>query len=83
MTTATQINSWISVRGGKWHRATVAEPAWARQLPNGRWDFDHKETSACGLTFTPVNVTVDAFPYAADMPQHIVRLHLCRHCYDA
>lgn len=45
-TTATLSAGWISARGGRWHRATVAEPAFTRD-----------ETSACGLTFRPLNVT--------------------------
>lgn len=39
---------WISARGGKWHRATVARPTFTRE-----------EKSACGLRFIPLNVTWD------------------------
>jgi hypothetical protein len=37
---------WVSARNGKWHRATVAEPTFIRD-----------ESTACGLTFRPLNVT--------------------------
>lgn len=39
-------NGYVSARGGKWHRATVAEPT-----------FMHAEATACGQQFTPLNVT--------------------------
>lgn len=39
-------NGWVSARGGKWHRATRPEPT-----------FTHDETTGCGLTFRPLNVT--------------------------
>jgi hypothetical protein len=68
-----QLNSWISTKSGKWHRATVAEPTWA-----------HEETSACGRTFTPRNVEWDRFPYGDDVvaltPPGVLALYMCQHC---
>jgi hypothetical protein len=43
-TTAT--NGWISAQNGKWHRAIIPEPTFMRD-----------ETTQCGLTFRPLNVT--------------------------
>jgi hypothetical protein len=37
---------WIAARGEKWHRAITPEPT-----------FMHPEKTACGITFTPRNVT--------------------------
>ena len=83
MTTETKINSWIQFKSrdtAKWHRATVEEPTYFVRLADGRVNHDHKETSACGLTFRPNNVEHNRFPYPPEIPAHIVRNYVCQHC---
>jgi hypothetical protein len=46
VTVARADDGWVSARGGKWHRATVAEPVFTRD-----------EHTRCGLRFRPLNVT--------------------------
>lgn len=54
---------YVSARNGKWHRATTPEPT-----------FMHDETTACGRTFRPLNVT-----WHGERPK--AREHfLCKQC---
>ena len=59
--TASQCAGWVSARNGKWHRAAVPEPT-----------FMHDETTACGLTFRPLNVT-----WHGERP-HVRPAYLCQ-----
>jgi len=49
------VNSYIQVKGGKWHASVSAEPTWAGD-----------EKSVCGLTVRPVNVTRNEAPPCLD-----------------
>ena len=40
------VSGYVAARNGKWHRATVTEPT-----------FMQDESTGCGLTFRPLNVT--------------------------
>jgi hypothetical protein len=60
----TQQNGYVSVKGGKWHRAVVAQPT-----------FMHDEQTACGLTVRPLNVTFDG-----KRPDYAHPTSFCKHC---
>lgn len=55
---------YVSVAGGKWHRAVVARPT-----------FMHDEQTACGLTVRPLNVTWDG-----NRPDYVLPSAFCKHC---
>lgn len=55
---------YVSVKGGKWHRAIVAKPT-----------FTHEEQTACGLTVQPLNVT-----WHGKKPDYARPDSFCKHC---
>jgi hypothetical protein len=55
---------YLSVSGGKWHRAIVAQPT-----------FAHDEQTACGLTVRPLNVT-----WGGQRPDYAHPSSFCKHC---
>ena len=61
---AIDIAGYLSVAGGKWHRAIVAEPTLMRD-----------EQTACGLTVRPLNVT-----WNGDRPDYAHPSSFCKHC---
>lgn len=58
---------YLSVRGGKWHRATVPRPTFTRD-----------EGTACGLTVRPLNVTWDG-----ERPSYARPASFCSRCESA
>jgi hypothetical protein len=55
---------YVSVAGGKWHRAVVDKPT-----------FIHDEQTACGLTVRPLNVSWDG-----ERPSYAHPTSFCKHC---
>ena len=66
-TTGTDTRGYVSVKGGKWHRATVDQPTFTRD-----------EQTACGLTVRPLNVSWDG-----KRPDYAHPTSFCKRCAAA